>query len=251
MPESQSPKIIAHRGASARAPENTLAAFQLAWECNADGIEGDFRLTRDGRIVCLHDATTARTGDKSLSVAESTLEELRQVDLGAWKGDQWRGEHIATLEDVLAILPDGKEFFLEVKCGPEIVPVLKEIFKKSPPAARQTTVIAFDSRVISAMRSELPNIPANWLSKFEFDKKTASWHPTGGEVVAVLEDLKTSGVGLQANLAAINEAFVAPFHDKKMALHVWTVDDSKSATRFAELGFQSITTNRPDELRMK
>lgn len=250
MSDFPKPKIIAHRGASARAPENTLAAFQLAWECEADGIEGDFRLTRDGRIVCLHDATTARTGDKSLIVSDCSLDELRQVDLGVWKGDKWRGERIATLEEVLAILPAGKQFFLEVKCGPEIVPVLKEVLGKSPHVPSQITVIAFDPRVIAAMKAELPHVPSNWLCEFEFDTTKTAWHPTGEEVVAVLEELKITGVGLQANLAAIDEAFVAPLHEKKIALHVWTVDDCASAARFVELGFQTITTNRPDELRM-
>lgn len=251
MPDSHFPKIIAHRGASARAPENTLAAFQLAWECDADGIEGDFRLTLDGRIVCIHDATTARTGNASLTVSDCNLNQLRQVDLGSWKGDQWFGEHIATLEDVLAILPTNKQFFLEIKCGPEVVPVLKQILDNRPCSAANLSVIAFDQRVIAAMRAELPHIQANWLVKFDFDLKTAAWRPTGEEVAAVLDQLNTNGVGLQANLAAIDESFVAPLQAKHIALHVWTVDDEYSAIRFIELGFQSITTNRPDELRLK
>jgi glycerophosphoryl diester phosphodiesterase len=251
MPDFHFPKIIAHRGASARAPENTLSAFQLAWECDADGIEGDFRLTRDGRIVCMHDATTDRTGNESLTVSDCNLDQLRHVDLGAWKGDEWFGEHIATLEDVLAILPVNKQFFLEVKCGPEIVPVLKQILDKTPCSTDCLSVIAFDPRVIAAMKTELPHIQANWLAKFDFDLETATWRPTGEEVLAVLEELKTNGVGLQANLAAIDEAFVAPLHKNDVALHVWTVDDEVSAARFVELGFQSITTNRPDIMRLK
>jgi len=249
MPGGLLPKIIAHRGASDRAPENTLAAFQLAWECGADGIEGDFRLTRDGRIVCLHDATTARTGDKALRASECTLEELRAVDLGIWKGDQFRGEHIATLEEVLEILPAGKLFFLEVKCGPEIVAPLKKILSKSPRLGRQLSVIAFDPRVISEMRTELPDLQANLLTELDFDLKSRSWQPTGAEVAALLEKLKTNGVGLQARLAAIDRDFLAPLREQKVALHVWTVDDRDSALQFAALGFESITSNRPDDIR--
>ena len=243
------PLIIAHRGASARAPENTLAAFQLAWECDADGIEGDFRLTRDGHIVCLHDATTKRTGDVDLRVAESTLEELRRVDVGRWKGEAWRGEHIATLEEVLAILPENKQFFLEVKCGPEIITPLKSILEKFPDVVGRMSVIAFDPRVIRAMRTELPKIQANWLAKFNFDNSNRQWSPSVKEVVEVLAELETDGVGLQANLTAIDEAFVAPLDERGAALHVWTVDDVASAERFASLGFQSITTNRPEALK--
>ncbi|MDA1056051.1 MAG: glycerophosphodiester phosphodiesterase family protein, partial [Planctomycetota bacterium] len=78
--------IIAHRGGSHDAPENTLAAFRLAFEQGADGIEGDFYLTRDNRIVCIHDADTKRVADKTLVVAESSLAELKRLDVGSWKG---------------------------------------------------------------------------------------------------------------------------------------------------------------------
>ena len=101
--------IIAHRGASADAPENTLAAFRLAWQQGADGIEGDFRLTSDGRIVCFHDDDTARVAGISLIVEETPLTKLRTLDVGAWKGKPWQGERIASLEEVLAEVPAGKQ----------------------------------------------------------------------------------------------------------------------------------------------
>src|SRR5271170_7325637 len=90
-------QVIAHRGASYDAPENTLAAFRLAWQQGADGIEGDFYLTDDGEIVCLHDSDTGRTGDRKLSVGQSTLAQLRTVDVGVSKGEKFRGERIPTL----------------------------------------------------------------------------------------------------------------------------------------------------------
>lgn len=78
-PLSAEPFIVAHRGASHDAPENTLAAFELAWEQGADAIEGDFHLTQDGHIVCLHDKDTKRTAGKKLVVGKSSLEELRKA----------------------------------------------------------------------------------------------------------------------------------------------------------------------------
>ncbi len=101
-------QVIAHRGASFNAPENTLAAFRLAWQQGADGIEGDFYLTDDGEIVCLHDSDTGRTGDRKLSVGQSTLEQLRTVDVGISKGEKFRGERIPTLAEVLAVVPAGQ-----------------------------------------------------------------------------------------------------------------------------------------------
>ena len=83
--------IVAHRGASHAAPENTSAAFELAWQQNADAIEADFRLSRDGQIVCIHDATTQRTAGVDRIVAQSTLAELKALDVGAWKDPQFKG----------------------------------------------------------------------------------------------------------------------------------------------------------------
>src|SRR5882757_4224835 len=109
------PLIIAHRGASFEAPENTLAAYRLAWQQNADGAEGDFQLTRDGRIVCIHDLTTGRTADANRVVAQSTFEELRRLDVGMWKHPRFAGERIPTLDEILALLPAGNLFFIEIK----------------------------------------------------------------------------------------------------------------------------------------
>jgi glycerophosphoryl diester phosphodiesterase len=78
------PFIVAHRGASADAPENTLPAFELAWKQGADAIEGDFHLTRDGKIVCIHDYDTQRVSGSKRVVKDSTLDELRALDAGAW-----------------------------------------------------------------------------------------------------------------------------------------------------------------------
>src|SRR5205085_3299316 len=88
------PLIVGHRGASADAPENTLAAFRLAWEQGADAIEMDLRLTRDGRIVVFHDEDLRRVaGTKNkVKVEDLTSEELARFDVGSWKGERWEGE---------------------------------------------------------------------------------------------------------------------------------------------------------------
>ncbi|RMF37016.1 MAG: glycerophosphodiester phosphodiesterase, partial [Planctomycetota bacterium] len=98
-PSASAQKIIAHRGASFDFPENTLVAFRHAWEQGADGIEGDFYLTADGQIVCIHDPDTERTGGQQLMVEQSTLEQLRGLEYGSWKDRRFAGESIPTLED--------------------------------------------------------------------------------------------------------------------------------------------------------
>src|SRR5438034_6344625 len=108
-------KIIAHRGASHDAPENTLAAVHLAWQQNADAVEIDVHLSKDGKLVVIHDATTKRTCGVSHKVRELTLAELKSLDAGKWKGRQWVGETIPTLDEVLDIVPKGRGLVIEMK----------------------------------------------------------------------------------------------------------------------------------------
>ena len=115
------PQIIAHRGASGDAPENTLAAFRLAWEQEADGIEMDLHLSRDGKIVVFHDKTLRRTAGVRGRVCDKTWDELRCLDVGLWKDPRWRGERIPLLEEALEVVPLGKSVWLELKGGPEIL----------------------------------------------------------------------------------------------------------------------------------
>ena len=124
-------EIIAHRGASYDAPENTLEAVRLAWSQKADAVEVDVFLSKDGEVVLHHDATTKKLAGVDRKVVDQSYAELRQLDVGAWKGDQWYGVRIPKLDDVLATIPEGKRIFVEVKCGPEIIPALAKSFRQS------------------------------------------------------------------------------------------------------------------------
>ncbi len=247
--EAKTPLIIAHRGASADAPENTLAAFRLAWEQEADGIEGDFYLSKDQQIVCIHDKTTKRTARKNLVVAESTLEELRQLDVGSWKSPKFQGERISTLAEVLAIVPAGKIIYVEIKCGPEIVPFLKPVFSASRVNPEQIRIIAFDPQVIAGVKRELPNIKAYWLTSYKQHKITRQWNPTPGEVRDVLKKVKADGLGTKAEPKVIDQNFVSSLRAGNWEFHAWTIDQTPLARRFLEMGVDSITTNRPAFLR--
>lgn len=97
--------IVAHRGASRDAPENTLSSFTLAWKLGADAIEGDFRLTKDGHIVCIHDEDTKRVVGRKLIVAESALADLRKLDVGAYYGDDYKDCMIPPIAEVFSTIP--------------------------------------------------------------------------------------------------------------------------------------------------
>jgi glycerophosphoryl diester phosphodiesterase len=241
--------IVAHRGASRDAPENTIAAFELAWKQGADAIEGDFYLTKDKRIVCIHDSSTKRTAGKNLSVAKSTLAELRKLDVGKWKGAKWAGQRIATLQEVLAIVPAGKRLLIEIKCGPEIVPFLKKVLDASRLKRQQIIIISFNTKVIAQAKKQLPKHKAFWLTGFRKDKKTGSWTQSRKKVLDTLKEIHADGLDCQAVPAAVDRSFMSELQRRGLELHVWTVDDVKTARYFQQLGAASITTNRPAWLR--
>src|SRR5512141_12305 len=99
------PLVLGHRGASADAPENTLAAFRLAMQQGADGVELDVWRCASGEVVVAHDEDLQRVAGSPLRIPDARLDELRAADVGAWKGARWRGERIPRLDEVLEALP--------------------------------------------------------------------------------------------------------------------------------------------------
>ena len=242
--------ITAHRGASHDAPENTLAAFRLAWEQAADAIEGDFRLSSDGRIVCVHDADTKRVAGVNHVVATTPLAELRTLDAGRWKAERFAGERLPTFAEVLAAVPAGKRFFIELKTGPEIVPVLVEELAAWRGDRALLTIIAFDADTIAACKRDLPAIRAHWLTSFKQDKATGAWRPTAEQVAATVKACGADGAGMQGQRKVIDEGFVQRLAAGGVTeFHVWTVDSPEDALTFRKLGAMGITTNRPAFIR--
>src|SRR5262249_23625200 len=130
-------EYVGHRGASYDYPENTLASFNAAWKDGADGCENDIQLTKDGKVIILHDADTLRTtggptgGGMKLAVKDTDADQLRKLDVGKWKGDKWAGEKMPFLDECLATIPNGKRFFIEIKSGVDVVPAAAEVIKNS------------------------------------------------------------------------------------------------------------------------
>lgn len=243
-------EIVAHRGASYSAPENTLASVRLAWQRNADAVEIDVYLTADGRIVALHDATTKRTTGKDWKVADRTLAELKTLDAGVWKGAAWAGEKIPTLQEILATVPDGKRLFIEIKCGPQILPELERVLKASGKQPAQTVVISFDLATVRAVKGTMPLLPVYWIrpTSPRRDKKT-------GQIVDRLDDLietcRKSGLdGLDlAHDSQLTKELIARIHGLGLEMHVWTVNSPDDARKLIALGVDGITTDRPGWLR--
>ncbi|GFO64632.1 glycerophosphodiester phosphodiesterase [Geomonas paludis] len=239
------PLIIGHRGASRDAPENTLASFRLAFTQQADGIEADFRLTRDGHIVCLHDPGTSRTTGMDLAVADATLAQLQRLDAGSRKGERWRGEPIPTLAQVLGMLPAGKRLFVELKCGTEIIaPLAADLARAAVPADR-IRFLAFDHLLVAALKERLPDYRVCWLCDYRW---RGGWHPSPAQVLARLAETGADGLASR-DRAILDAALVRELRQRGLEIHVWTVDSARGAARLADLGVDSIMTNRPGWLR--
>lgn len=248
--EASGQLIVAHRGASHDAPENTLAAFRLAWEQEADGIEADFHLSRDGQIVCIHDADTERVAGERKMVAETSFESLRQLEVGGWKDARWRGEPIPSFAEVLEVVPEGKWFFIELKTGPEIVtPLAKELADYRGDRGK-LVIISFKTDTIARCKELLPDITAHWLTSFKQDETSGHWRPDAETVARTAERSGADGVGMQGRREVVDRTFLGQVRAGGVKeFHVWTIDEPDSARFYRDAGSIGITTNRPALIR--
>jgi glycerophosphoryl diester phosphodiesterase len=241
--------IVGHRGASFDAPENTIASFKLAFEQRADAFEGDYYLNAGGRVLCLHDADTKRVAGTKLSITKAPFDELRALDVGSWKGEQWRGEKIPTFEECLEVVPSGKKFFVELKSGPEVVGPIAKILAKSSISPDQIVFISFKAPAIAECKKQMPHIKALWLSSFK-PKKEGDKVPPPEEVAATIKKIHADGLNAEAAPDFFTEAYIQRLKELGVnEFSVWTVDDPQLAKHYADLGAWSITTNRPQWLR--
>jgi glycerophosphoryl diester phosphodiesterase len=241
-------EIIAHRGASYDAPENTLSSVNLAWQQQADAVEVDVHLSRDGRLVVIHDYGTRKTAGVRKKVSAQTLAELKELDVGRWKDRKWTGEKIATLEEVLAAVPDGKRLLVEIKCGPECLQEFVSVFRKSGKRPEQMVAIGFALETMTAIKQELREIEVCWIAEFKRNWRTGRWSPKPEILIEKAKTAKLDGLDLGAR-GPITRRFVEQVHDAGLTLYVWTVDSPAKARKLFEAGADGITTNRPGWLR--
>ncbi len=240
-------EIVGHRGAAHDAPENTLPSLKLGLEQGADAVEIDIYLSKDGKIVVMHDENTKRTTGVDKLIGEQTLAELRQLDAGRWKGEQWAGTRIPTLDEVLAIIPADRRLFIEIKKGPEILPELEAALDRSGKRDR-VVIISFRFDSIEQAKKRFPGIPAYWLYGFSGREKRLYGNPALGDLIA---KAKAAGLdGLDVNYQGpFGKEFVDQLAAAGMKLYVYTVDEPADARRLAAMGLAGITTNRPGFLR--
>lgn len=241
---TKSVEIIAHRGASYLAPENTMASVMLGWEKEAD-VEVDVYLTKDNKIVAIHDDTTERTAGTELKVAETTSDELRKLDVGSFKSEEYAGEQIPFLADIVETIPRGRKLYVEIKCGQEILPYLQELLAESGKMSR-IVIIGFGLDTVT-MSKEMIDVPTYWLKGTEKTEETEQWIPHDPQLAQTAKDRGLDGINV--HYAGVTKEFVDAVKASGQKLYVWTVDDPEEAIRLVKLGVDGITTNRPGWLR--
>lgn len=240
-------EIVAHRGASFDAPENTMASFHLAWKQNADAVELDIFLSKDGKIAVTHDANLKRLTGTDGKLSDKTLDELRQLDFGRWKGEQFKDERMPTLEEVLASIPEGKRLLIEIKSGPEIVPELVRVLKAANRKPAETAIISFSDAVVSAMKQARPDLKAYWIVSLAPKKDQPP--PAAEELIAKGTKANADGLDLSATPEVLTPEYARKLKAAGFKLYAWTVNDPDLARKMIALGVESITTDRPEWLR--
>lgn len=197
-------------------------------------------LSHDGRIVAIHDRSTARTGGTRLEVAQTRSSILRRLDVGCHKGPQFAGQRIPFLEEILEHIPPRRRLFVEVKCGTEIIPALCQLLADHGKRS-QVVVIGFDLDTMQACKTAMPNLSVYWLCD------SVLLMPHGQDLI---DKALTRGLdGLDVHYAGVTHTFAAAVQAAGLDLYVWTVDNPRQAAILGAWGVDGITTNRPGQLR--
>ena len=232
--------IIAHRGVSFTLPENSLPAFEASWEQGVDGIEGDFHLTKDGEIVCIHDDDTERVCKTSAIIHNSTLQDLKELEL-SYEGDSNFNLKIPTLSEVIQTTPKGKKIFIEIKCGTEIVSPLLNQLLKFDMNSDEIVIISFHSEVIEMLKALDPKYTTQLLYSCE----------EGRDIHGLIDEaLKIKADGISADNES-SKSFVDKVIASGLEYHSWTIDDVDVASQLIHWGASSITTNDPESIMKK
>ncbi len=229
--------VVAHRGASGHAPENTLAAFRRAVELGASFIETDLQLSRDAHFVAIHDPTLERTTSGTGPVHEKTLAELRQMDAGSWFGSDYSGEKIPTLEEVLEFAGQKDVvFYLELKpCaawGAEHA--LVGALRQAGEIAR-AVVLSFDGGTLGVLRKLEPTLMTGLLAESMGGDPIGTAVKVGARQLAVRGDLVTPALLAEARRADLQVVS-------------WTINHPAHMRALADAGVDGIITDYPERL---
>ncbi|MFS0883581.1 glycerophosphodiester phosphodiesterase [Metabacillus niabensis] len=232
---------VAHRGATGYAPENTIAAFDLAVEMKADYIEIDVQRSKDGKLVLIHDTTVDRTTDGTGKVGDLTFDQLRSLDAGSWKGEQFVGEQIPTFEEILERYHGKVGILIELK-APELYPGIEEQVAKAlkernldKPQNEKIIIQSFNFESMKKVNDLLPKVPVGVLTSNRADTTTEA-----------LQEFSTYADWFNPSYGIVTEELVNQVHSLGMKIGSWTVRSQEAADFLFEMNVDAIITDYPD-----
>ena len=234
------PLVIAHRGASAVAPENTIAAFEQAITDGADAIELDLHLSRDDQLVVIHDASVGRTTNGSGSVRDRTLRELKRLDAGGWRGPKFEGQRLQTLQEVLERFRDRTRFWIELKGGSDRYPGIEERVVSAIEiydVLDRALVQSFDRRALEQIRSLNREVRVGVLT----DRR-----PLGPIIASLVQPY-----ALCPSAETVADSDIEEMRGAGLDCYVWTVNEPAQMDRLIHYGVSGIITDRPNLLRAR
>lgn len=256
-PRHDRTEIVAHRGASAYAPENTLAAVDKADDLGFDWVENDVQRTKDGALVVIHDTTLARTTDVEQvfpdrapwNVKDFTAAEIAKLDAGSWKGAEFTGARIPTLHEYLKrVTHNHQKLLLEIK-SPELYPgiedqILNQLRKdgwlRYWNVRYRLIIQSFSADSVRTVHERRPDLKTGFLGT-----------PTVAELPAYAkfsDQINPSHTTISADYVNAVHALKGP-HGKPLEVYTWTVNDAANTQRAAGFGVDGIITNNPDVVR--
>ena len=229
-------EVMAHRGDSGNAPENTLAAFRQAIEMGADWIELDVRLTKDDVLVVMHDRTVDRTTSGKGAVADMTYAEIRALDAGSWFGAAFKGERVPSLQEALELNAQHTRWNIEIKATSNTTwnpaqKVLEQVYHAG--IADRCLISSFDEEAL--------------LQVHTLDSSIATAIIGSGR--ALLDKAAvTFARMINPNKKGTDASLVTEAHQRGLMVNVWPLDDPEEMRRYIDMGVDSITTNFPARL---
>lgn len=257
-PDSENfPLIVAHRGASALAPENTLAAFRKAIADGAEGIEFDVRLSKDGEAVVFHDADLKRIGGRDEKISDFSFKDLQKIDAGSWfnrafprfADDKFSGEMIPSLKEVLNLLSDFRGLiYIELKCREgEVEPLVRAVCREigASHLLPQIIVKSFRLQVIPEIRRLCEGVTTAAL----FAPKIMTMLRKEKHLLKLAHEFRADQISLHYTL--VSKKFMKKAEKRNFPVTVWTVNNPRFVRRAMKLGIKSVITNDPANLLEK
>ncbi|MBG9451021.1 glycerophosphodiester phosphodiesterase [Cytobacillus firmus] len=241
---------VSHRGASAYAPEHTIAAYDMGEKMHGDYIELDLQMTKDGHLIAMHDVTLDRTTDGTGSVKDYTLNEIKQLDAGSWFNEkypyaskaEYEGLKVPTLEEVFKKFGKNNSYYIETK-SPDVYPGMEKellrLVEKYKINKNKLLVQSFSPQSLKVMNELDPTIKLVQLISYKANAEITD---------AEIREIKQYAMGIGPNHTYLNEEYVHKVVNSGLELHPYTVNDKERMKQLINWGVTGMFTNHPDLL---